>query len=139
MSTNAIGCLGSLNWSGAARDNRFMNPENWNPPRRPENGMTLYVTAGEGDIKGGDTGLEDVALWVNFGGTIGLDEPLTLRGHVYFGDPYMRAEMLDSLRAAGKLREGSARADSIGRACVQYPAQPPRLLKFDEADVLEGV
>jgi hypothetical protein len=131
---NACGVMGALHWSGAAKDGKFMNPRNWNPEQAPADGWTFYVTAGEEDIRGGDTYLEDVVLWVNFGGTIGQNEPLTLRGEVHFGDPSMRLEMVDSLRAAGKLREGSARADAKGRACVVFPAQPPRVLTFDETD-----
>jgi hypothetical protein len=111
-----------LQWTGVAKDGDFMNGQNWTGGEAPRDHSMLILGAGMDDIRGGDTGLEGIELWLNypsFGGTIGQDEPLTFRGVVRYGDPSMRHEVREQNYPAL-----AQRLDAIGRTLVVFPELP---------------
>jgi hypothetical protein len=71
--------LATKAWTGGANDSNFMTAGNWSDGIAPANSDTLNVGATNQTINGQATGLTGITLKVfpGFGGTIGVDTPLT--------------------------------------------------------------
>jgi hypothetical protein len=71
--------MATKSWTGGANDSNFMTAANWSDGIAPANSDTLIVGATNQTINGQATGLTGITLKVfpGFGGTIGVDTPLT--------------------------------------------------------------